>query len=71
MLEPHDVTRLPKGEAFALLEGGTLWKVRLPLPAGGGKAPPAAFAELAADMARRYRSGATWWADGAPEGPRG
>ena len=71
MLEPHDVTRLPKGEAFALIEGGTLWKVRLPLPAGGGRAAPAAFAELAADMARRYRSGATWWADGAPEGPRG
>ena len=37
MLEPHDVTRLPKGEAFALLEGGTLWKVRLPLPRGRGK----------------------------------
>ena len=62
MLEPHDVTKLPKGEAFALLEGGELWKVRLPLPAGGKKDPSAAFAELTEDMERRYRPGASWWA---------
>ena len=66
MLEPHDVTKLPKGEAFALLEGGVLWKVRLPLPAGGKRAPSAAFSELTADMRRRYRPGVSWWA-GAPE----
>ena len=65
MLEPHDVTRLPKGEAFALLEGGVLWKVRLPLPAGGKRDPSAAFAELTADMERRYRPGASWWAGAA------
>ena len=62
MLEPHDVTKLPKGEAFALLEGGVLWKVRLPLPAGGRRSPSAAFAELTADMERRYRPGVSWWA---------
>ena len=62
MLEPHDVTRLPKGEAFALLEGGVLWKVRLPLPAGGRRDPSAAFAELTDDMERRYRPGTSWWA---------
>ena len=62
MLEPHDVTRLPKGEAFALLEGGLLWKARLPLPAGGRKDPSATFAELTEDMARRYRAGTAWWA---------
>ncbi|MCY3813527.1 MAG: conjugative transfer system coupling protein TraD [Gammaproteobacteria bacterium] len=65
MLEPHDVTRLPKGEAFALLEGGALWKVRLPLPGGGRSDPSAAFAELTADMERRYRSGGSWWAGAA------
>ncbi len=65
MLEPHDVTKLPKGEAFALLEGGVLWKVRLPLPAGGRRSPAAAFDELTADMARRYRSAGTWWAGAA------
>ncbi len=69
MLEPHDVTRLPKGEAFALLEGGALWKVRLPLPAGGNGDASAAFAELAADMERRYRSGGSWWAGAAETAP--
>ena len=70
MLEPHDVTKLPKGEAFALLEGGHLWKVRLPLPAGGKRDPSAAFEELAAEMEKRYRPGATWWA-GASEASGG
>ena len=70
MLEPHDVTKLPKGEAFALLEGGVLWKLRLPLPAGGGKDPSASFEELAAEMEKRYRPGATWWA-GASEASGG
>ena len=69
MLEPHDVTKLPKGEAFALLEGGVLWKVRLPLPAGGRRSPAAAFEELTADMARRYRSAGTWWAGAAETVP--
>ena len=69
MLEPHDVTRLPKGEAFALLEGGALWKVRLPLPAGGNGGASAAFAELAADMERRYRSGGSWWVGAAETVP--
>ena len=74
MLEPHDVTKLPKGEAFALLEGGELWKVRLPLPGCGKGDPSAAFAELADDMERRYRAGVSWWAgdvDGVPEAAGG
>ena len=73
MLEPHDVTKLPKGEAFALLEGGVLWKVRLPLPAGGRRSASAAFAELTADMERRYRPGTSWWAgaESAPDGANG
>ena len=69
MLEPHDVTKLPKGEAFALLEGGNLWKVRLPLPAGGRRPPAAAFEELAAKMEKRYRPGAAWWAGGTVRAP--
>ena len=31
LLSPNDLTQLPKGQAFALLEGGNLWKLRLPL----------------------------------------
>jgi conjugative coupling factor TraD (TOL family) len=36
MLSPADLVQLPKGQAFALLEGGQLYKLRLPLP---GKDP--------------------------------
>nr|NKB47642.1 type IV conjugative transfer system coupling protein TraD [Legionellales bacterium] len=32
MLEVADVLNLPKGQAFALLEGGQLYKLRMPLP---------------------------------------
>lgn len=32
MLNPSDLTQLPKGQAFALIEGGQLYKLRLPLP---------------------------------------
>lgn len=32
MLAPSDLTQLPKGQAFALIEGGQLYKLRLPLP---------------------------------------
>ena len=36
MLTPAELVRLPKGQAFALLEGGQLWKLRMPLPDDGG-----------------------------------
>jgi conjugative coupling factor TraD (TOL family) len=32
LLTPNDLIQLPKGQCFALLEGGQLWKIRLPLP---------------------------------------
>jgi conjugative coupling factor TraD (TOL family) len=32
MLQPTDLVQLPKGQAFALIEGGQLVKLRLPLP---------------------------------------
>jgi len=32
MLSPADLIALPKGQAFCLLQGGQLWKVRYPLP---------------------------------------
>ena len=69
VLEPHDVTRLPKGEAFALLEGGVLWKVRLPLPAGAKRSPSAVIARLAAEMRENHRPGASRWAGDAQELP--
>jgi len=33
MLTPADIINLPKGKAYALLEGGQLWKIRMPQPA--------------------------------------
>ena len=65
MLEPHDVTKLPKGEAFALLEGGQLYKLRLPLPTPSGRSAGEAFEALAADMRRRYEAAGTLGASDA------
>lgn len=39
MLQPSDLTSLPKGQAFALLEGGQLAKLRFPLPMGDDSDP--------------------------------
>ena len=39
MLQPSDLTSLPKGQAFALLEGGQLAKLRFPLPVGDDSDP--------------------------------
>ncbi len=32
LITPNDVLNLPKGQAFCLLEGGQLYKLRMPLP---------------------------------------
>lgn len=32
MLTNYDIISLPKGQAFALIEGGNLYKIRMPLP---------------------------------------
>ena len=39
MLEVDDITSLPKGQAFVLVNGGELYKVRIPLPLNDGLAP--------------------------------
>lgn len=47
---------LPKGQAFALLEGGHLWKLRLPLPdARHDPAMSGTILTIAQDMQRRYQ----------------
>lgn len=74
MLEPYDVTKLPKGQCFALLEGGHLYKVRLPLPAKPkGSAQAADFGQsfelITEDMQNKYRTSTTWWmSDGSAGG---
>jgi hypothetical protein len=35
MLMPNDLLQLPTGRAYCLIEGGQLWKVRMPLARDG------------------------------------
>ena len=55
MLAPSDLCNLPKGQCFALLDGGHLYKIRLPLPKPD-PAPnvPTNIWEVAADMREKY-----------------
>lgn len=73
LLEPADVVTLPKGQAFALLEGGQLWKIRMPLPAGDvdDKLMPQSIAKIAEEMRRNYHSGEAWWNDALAIVPAG
>ena len=61
MLSPAELVTLPKGQAFALLEGGQLWKLRMPLPdRGTGRCLPQSLDEIARDMERAYVPGNPW-----------
>ncbi len=69
LLTPADLVTLPKGQAFALLEGGQLWKLRMPLPVEDTDMPES-LAEIANEMARTYitndhwfRVQEPWWAE--------
>lgn len=62
LIDPAALIQLPKGQAFALLEGGQLWKIRMPLPAAGNDAlMPDSIAQLAEYMQATYRTGEQWW----------
>ncbi|EJV7265853.1 type IV conjugative transfer system coupling protein TraD [Salmonella enterica subsp. enterica serovar Kentucky] len=63
LLEPSDIVTLPKGQAFALLEGGQLWKIRMPLPAGDTDdvLMPENIARVAEAMRQNYYTGEGWW----------
>ncbi|AHK80115.1 conjugal transfer protein TraG [Ectothiorhodospira haloalkaliphila] len=62
LLTPADLVTLPKGQAFALIEGGQLFKIRMPLP-DHRRDPqmPASLQHIANDMARHYSTGDHWW----------
>jgi conjugative coupling factor TraD (TOL family) len=62
MIEPAHVVALPKGQCFALIEGGHLWKVRMPLPAPDpDEVMPKDLREMAAGMRQRYVEAGEWW----------
>jgi conjugative coupling factor TraD (SXT/TOL subfamily) len=60
MLTPAELITLPKGQAFALLEGGQLWKLRMPLPAADADMP-ASLTEIANEMERTYITNDHWY----------
>lgn len=66
MISPSDIINLPKGQAFALLEGGRLWKIRMPLPVSddSDRFMPASLKQLADNMEKNYHSGESWWTGG-------
>ena len=62
MLSPAHITNLPKGQAFALLEGSTLYKLRMPLPAvDKDDVMPESLQELTAYMRKNYHISPNWW----------
>ena len=60
LLTPAELITLPKGQAFALLEGGQLWKLRMPLPATDSDMPEN-LAEIANEMERTYITNDHWY----------
>ena len=62
MLEPAHIVGLPKGQAFALLEGGNLWKIRMPLPkTDPTEKIPKNIQKLAEYMRQNYTDSGQWW----------
>ncbi|CAK7033121.1 type IV conjugative transfer system coupling protein TraD [Saezia sanguinis] len=72
MIEPAHVITLPKGQAFALLEGGNLYKIRMPLPKADkddkDEQLPQDIQALAAYMREQYQGAGDWWAAINPSG---
>ena len=60
MLSPAELIALPKGQAFALLEGGQLWKLRMPLTeTQPERLLPQDLADMAREMERAYAGKST------------
>ncbi|WP_321897068.1 type IV conjugative transfer system coupling protein TraD [Burkholderia cepacia] len=69
LIEPAHIVALPKGQCFALIEGGNLWKIRMPLPAPDpDEIMPTDLQQLAAYMRQHYVEAGDWWATPGPPG---
>jgi hypothetical protein len=62
MLDPSHITALPKGQAFCLLDGGHLWKVRFPMPVDESADMPENLQALTREMEKNYVTAESWWA---------
>jgi len=57
LLTAADLVTLPKGQAFALLDGGQLWKIRMPLPdMTDDRSLPDDVESIVRAMTQQYRS---------------
>ena len=54
MLTPADLVQLPKGQAFGLLDGGRLYKLRFPLT-GEDRLLPKDMGEMRDWVSRRHQ----------------
>ncbi len=62
MIEPAHVVALPKGQCFALIEGGNLWKIRMPLPANDpDEVMPKDLQALVEGMRKGAGENNGWW----------
>jgi conjugative coupling factor TraD (SXT/TOL subfamily) len=55
LIEQNDVLNLPKGQAFCLLEGGKLHKIRVPLPQQDNIKIPSSIESLIAKMREKQK----------------
>ena len=64
VITPSDIVALPKGQAFVLMEGGQLWKVRIPLPAKERDPTlPQDLKAMAQAMHQNYATAEHWWSE--------
>jgi conjugative coupling factor TraD (TOL family) len=57
MIGPADIVALPKGQAFMLINGSELWKIRIPLPTkADDKELPDDLTSMLNEMQQSYRS---------------
>ncbi|MFJ3119626.1 type IV conjugative transfer system coupling protein TraD [Pseudomonas protegens] len=62
MIEPAHVVSLPKGQCFALIEGGNLWKIRMPLPASDpDEVMPKDLQAMVEGMRKGSGTNSEWW----------
>lgn len=62
LIDVADIMQLPTGQAFALLEGNRLYKLRIPLADPTDDMHiPASLKAVCEDMRSRYRTSEQWW----------
>jgi conjugative coupling factor TraD (TOL family) len=61
MISPADIVALPKGQAFVLLKGSELWKIRIPLPSkADDQALPDDLGDMLQQMKKQYATVEDW-----------